>query len=283
MLVYNYQLLAFSNLSFIFKQITCMAANNFLVYCENGHLEDLKEVCKNIDPEILTYHITTSLNSGLANACKNGHLDIMKYLLDRYKFIKFHDGGEPLFRLACKHGHLHICKYLLQIKPDIDIWFYNMYAFREALNSGHIEVVKWFIELKPEDTMRYINVTTVFINACLEGNLKSAKCIFELNKSVNITRNDHNLFRQLTKSSSFGIPFELQIEVVKWLILLKPEFYYINADKIGIRKYCVRTNADAKWYKIKYAAWLASDKNPNKTNILYKVPQDVSRYIMSMI
>jgi ankyrin repeat protein len=54
-------------------------------------------------------------------ACKNGHYDIVRYLVelhwndDKYKYIDIHSYYEYGFIWTCEGGHYDIVKYLLKI------------------------------------------------------------------------------------------------------------------------------------------------------------------------
>ena len=46
--------------------------------------------------------------------------------------------NECAFRSACKNGHLEVAKWLLSIKTDINILIQNEYAFQFACQEGHL-------------------------------------------------------------------------------------------------------------------------------------------------
>jgi hypothetical protein len=70
--------------------------------------------------------------------------------------------------------------------------------------------------------------------------------------------------------------------VAQWLQSLKPNLYVINYNDDGSYKgYYVRSKEEARWQQRKTLVWLASDQSPNKKSLFYKIPQDVSRYIIS--
>jgi hypothetical protein len=63
---------------------------------------------------------------------------------------------------------------------------------------------------------------------------------------------------------------------------LKPYLYVIHYNEDGSCKgYYIREKEEERWKRRKLLVWLASDKSPNKQCLLYKMPQDVSRYIIS--
>src|SRR5436190_1827039 len=75
--------------------------------CKNGHLEIVKYLHEcNIEPT----------DYAINDASKNGNLEMVKYLTE-YCI----DPDEYSIQLACENGHLEVVKYLLEY--DIDIEF----------------------------------------------------------------------------------------------------------------------------------------------------------------
>jgi ankyrin repeat protein len=57
---------------------------------------------------------------------------------------------ERAFKYACFQGHLQVIKWLLEVKPDIDISVDNDYAFRKASVNENLEIAKLLVELNPD-------------------------------------------------------------------------------------------------------------------------------------
>ena len=73
------------------------------------------------------------------------------------------------FMTVCRNGHLEVAKWLLEVKPDINISAYNDYAFRCACEYGHLELAQWLAdEVKPE---RY-EITEVTTDVTGKYNIK---------------------------------------------------------------------------------------------------------------
>jgi hypothetical protein len=70
--------------------------------------------------------------------------------------------------------------------------------------------------------------------------------------------------------------------MLKWLQSLKPHLYTIEYFEDGSYKnHYIRTFEEERWEKRKYLVWLASNECPDKNNLFYQIPEDVSRYIIS--
>ncbi len=100
-------------------------------------------------------HVIISLKNGATNihggndyaliwASKNGHLDIVKYLISAGANI--HAYNDYALRMASLNGHLEVVKYLVELKPDgANIHASDDYALRLASRYGQIEVVNYLV------------------------------------------------------------------------------------------------------------------------------------------
>ena len=144
------------------------------------------------------------------------------------------------FIRSCINGHLDIAKLILKIQPQINISAQNEYAFRGACSNGHLNIAKWLLEIRPQ-----INISAqneyAFRYACLHEHLK----------------------------------------VAEWLQTLNPYLYVINYNSDGkYAGYYIRTKEEARWQQTKYLVWLSSTQSPNVNSVFYKLPFDISRYII---
>ena len=77
----------------------------------------------------------------------------------------FQTNGEEAFRNACKNGHLEVVRQLYEWKPIIDISAEDEYAFRKACYSGHLEVIRQLYEWKPSiDLSKYYRYRSLFLS-----------------------------------------------------------------------------------------------------------------------
>ena len=99
------------------------------------------------------------------------------------------------------------------------------------------------------------------------------KWLLQIKPSINISEdNDYTFCRACANG---------KLEIAVWLQTLKPYLYKINYDINGkYVSYYVRTKEEARWQQTKYLVWLSSLQSPNKQSIIYKLPNDVLRYII---
>jgi ankyrin repeat protein len=78
----------------------------------------------------------------LINASANGHLDVVKLLLESGADVHAYDNGA--IRMASYYGHLDVVKLL--VESGADVHPYDNLAIRHASRNGHLAVVKLLVE-----------------------------------------------------------------------------------------------------------------------------------------
>ena len=88
----------------------------------------------------------------IRGACKNGHLNIVKFLIDQGGHVNPPDcAGEDFpICVASKNGHLAIVKFLIDNGANIHVGaHYDLddkdYALEEAISNGHLDVVQLLV------------------------------------------------------------------------------------------------------------------------------------------
>ena len=53
------------------------------------------------------------------------------------------------FRNACRNGHFETAKWLLDVKPDINVFSRNDFAFENSCRNGFVKIAEWIEHLYP--------------------------------------------------------------------------------------------------------------------------------------
>ena len=120
------------------KYITDGNKNGVLIWAsENGHLEVVKYLVEKRGADVITN------NDGAVQwASENGHLEVVKYLINHGADAR--SSNNYAVRNASVNGHLEVVKYLVE-KCRADVRVNNDWAVRWASEDGHFEVVKYLI------------------------------------------------------------------------------------------------------------------------------------------
>ena len=123
-----------------YKDINFHVEELFLIACGCGSLKVVDYLANNFDIDY------ANNNYYFRNACKNGYLELVELLLEKYPNINIRINNDKAFRFACHNGHLAIVKLLLERCPNIFVNTNDCEAFRYACRNGHFEIVKFLSE-----------------------------------------------------------------------------------------------------------------------------------------
>ncbi|VDI45560.1 Hypothetical predicted protein [Mytilus galloprovincialis] len=165
----------------------------------NGHQETVKFLL-NLKSQTLNSCVDKTIKqedawSALHKACNNGHIEIVKLLIDNGMNVNdtTHNGQTPLF-LACQKGHCDIVKLLLgfigqTLNSCVDKTIktkYGLSVLHAACSEGHTEVVKLLIDNGMNVNDRTSKGDTSLHLACQNGHNETVKYLLDLNgKSLN--------------------------------------------------------------------------------------------------
>jgi ankyrin repeat protein len=94
------------------------------------------------------YNYRQIIYDSLRQACFNGHLDIVKYLLemiyDKFFVPYLRDGNDEILRKTCNKGYTDIVKIL--VKYGCDIHSVDEQCLRNAVYHDHIELTKFLLD-----------------------------------------------------------------------------------------------------------------------------------------
>lgn len=100
---------------------------------EYGHSNIVKHLMKN---EIKK---TSTINESLSNACRNGHLEVVKIIMEHKKYCFASEEFRP-FLEACLQNHMDIIKYLL-----VNEYYYHndiKLGLQIAINNNYLSLVE---------------------------------------------------------------------------------------------------------------------------------------------
>lgn len=169
--------------------------------------------------------------------------------------------------MCAQRGSLEKLKLLFAVNDNITSFYKDNVFYISGINS-HINIVEWMLEHNLE-----LRISQFLLKSfCKLSNLTIAKLIAKK-------------FPELLQSNDFKDMFILaftqkKFDTCKWIQTLYPYKFVINSD---MSSYYIRTEQEINWEKRKYYVWLMSHKSPNKESIIYKIPTDVSIYLIKFI
>lgn len=120
----------------------------FINLCKVGNIDKIKEMYSsgNIDNN------SENIFDGFIECCRNGHLELAKWMHDKLKINIFYRENDP-FVESCKYGHLHVAKWL---HDELHNDLYDSRAITESLKNGHIDVARWVLSKTPYSNRDFI-------------------------------------------------------------------------------------------------------------------------------
>ncbi|AGF84866.1 repeat protein [Moumouvirus goulette] len=184
--------------------------------------------------------------SYLLVACEYGHLDIVKYFID--KGVDFRKYKDCAMRLAAKNGHLDLVKYFIQRGANIRAK--NNYVLKKASKYGHLNIIQYM-----DDKYIYLNSNDyyAFRFAVKNGHLEIVKYL------------DSYLTPLLFKKGSL-IPSQIKEDSL---------FDASSLGKLEVVKYLAENSVKQMWWDY---ALICSSKNGHLEVVKYFVEKDVNLY-----
>lgn len=128
---------------------------NLNMICKNGYIDDAKK--------IINFNIVTNYNMAIYNACSGGHIDIVKFMIEKCDSLNNWDWDLGL-EAACKGGHLELAKLMIKKGAENFIEGYEM-----ACEGGYFEIVKFIVEFI---TNKGVYLQNGLDSACMNGHFK---------------------------------------------------------------------------------------------------------------
>ncbi|PQE15343.1 Ankyrin repeat domain-containing 52 protein [Rutstroemia sp. NJR-2017a WRK4] len=158
-------------------------------------------------------HVDKLQRTALQSASNNGHLEVVKLLLENGADLSAADNdGETPLNAASDSGHLEVVKLLLEKGTDLSVSDINEWTpLNSASDSGHLEVVKLLLENGADLSVSDVNGWTPLNTASDNGHLEVVKLL--LDNSANLSVANKNGWTPLNSASATGY-----LEVVKLLL-----------------------------------------------------------------
>ncbi len=157
--------------------------------------EELKLKFQHCEQNELRFHFL--------NACKNGYLEIVRYLLtspELSEHVDIHLEDDEGFRLAHKNNRLDVIRYLLaspELSEHANIHANHDDGFQLACQEGNLDVVKYLLtspELK-EHADIHVRNNIGFRWACIKDHLTIVQFLLEFcgEKYIDFQKTDYDL------------------------------------------------------------------------------------------
>jgi len=174
-----------------FKNVVFNAARD-------GKLRRLKIFLDHRPKEEVAKLVTARTNGAtpLVLSCRNGHQEVVQYLVDRCEAnveqagsVTF-DGetieGAPPLWCAAAAGHLEIVKLLVKSGANVNSTTKtNSTPLRAACFDGHFEIVKYLVEHNADIEVANRHGHTCLMIACYKGHYKIARYLIDIGADVN--------------------------------------------------------------------------------------------------
>ena len=135
-------------------------------------------------------------------SCRNGHLEVAKWLVETFDDIDVHVDDEYVFRWSCYNGQLEVVKWLIETFDDINVHIKNDDAFRWSCKNDQLEVVKWLIETF-DDINIHVWDDYAFEWSCTRGHLGVSKWLIAI--TGDIRQNDDNYLKIANNTKLYNL------------------------------------------------------------------------------
>ena len=172
--------------------------NSVFSSARDGKLHRLRVILEALKKEEVQQHVTAKTNGAtpLIIACRNGHLRVVEYLIDKCSAdikqvgsVTFDgetiDGAPPLW-CAAAAGFLNIVKLLVKAGASVNqTTFTNSTPLRAACFDGHLDIVQYLVENNADIEIANRHGHTCLMIACYKGHGKIVKYLIDKNADVN--------------------------------------------------------------------------------------------------
>lgn len=229
----------------------------FLMSCKQGNIDIIKWLLE----EKQDINIIISNEFAFMTACSNGYLEIAQFIYEKYKIMNYKsEKYELAFINSCRSNNIELPKWLLTIKPDINISIGDEWAFRNACTFGKLDIAKWLLQIKPNIDI-VIRNNYSFCFSCIENQIEIVKWLLEIKPDIYISYYNETIFPQCSK---WGL-----LDIMKLLYQKNPLINnYVNFN-ICFYIACKHNNIDIIYWLLQIRPDIDTTFNNNKA--FYKV------------
>ena len=165
---------------------------------KEGKVKKLKDFLNNRKTDEVKSLINDRTNGAtpLVMAAKNGHLEVVKFLVENcaadvvYAGSVTFDGetidGAPPLWCAAAAGHLEIVKYLIKKSANVNnTTLTNSTPLRAACFDGHFTIVKYLVEHSADIEIANRHGHTCLMISCYKGHVSIVYYLLEKGADVN--------------------------------------------------------------------------------------------------
>jgi hypothetical protein len=163
-----------------------------------------------------------SFIENISGACCNNLLDKAKWLYEIKPEIYENMMFEKIF---INSSDMNTCEWILKIKPKLNIRFCDDSPFVYGYSKKKYEFSKWLLSLDNSINVQVQN--NIAIRYCLlHENLEEAYYLLNYDTSLDLTDNDHMIFKELVRCNKIGsiniltqlVPNTYQIKILNNMI-----------------------------------------------------------------
>lgn len=157
---------------YMYVYIYPLNTDSLIYECKEGHLDIVKYLLEHIVEDT-----EKNQNDAFIKACEHGHLSIVQMLT--HKGIKIHQKTEQAFIKAIRQGHLHIIDYL--ILHGANIHMHNNSPLIITCIRGNLDVLRYLIDKGCDVNVRN---SEALISACEEGHVHIVRYLIECGANI---------------------------------------------------------------------------------------------------
>jgi ankyrin repeat protein len=149
--------------------------------CQEGYVEGVRAILAN---QPLAGQ--ESEDTSLILAATNGHIDVVRLLLESGVDVNLQSDEDTALRAASVYGNIDMMRLLLQHGADINLQCKNGHALVTASRRGDLEIVRLLLEHGADVNLHNEGNGPALATACQMGHLEIVRLLLEHQADVNL-------------------------------------------------------------------------------------------------